>query len=121
MLASPELMRCSAQANNEKGSTHNSSDTTLRCAHARGARGNRARVIATTTANARAPNAIRPATTCIGDNPVSPTLMNRKLEPHASASARNCSGNHRVPLAVVMDTPSHTAFVAPGAWCTPRQ
>src|SRR5262245_37061852 len=87
MLASPEEMCCSAHANNRNGATHSSTATTVRCAHTTGADGSARRVMRHSSANVAAPATRRPRTTCPGESPSRPILMNRKLAPHARANS----------------------------------
>jgi hypothetical protein len=84
MLASPEVTCCSAHANSKNGATHSSTDTTAKCAHTAGVRGSGWWVTMLTAPSVIAPATSRPSTTCAGDNPSSPTLMNMKLAPHAN-------------------------------------
>ena len=85
------------------------SDTTRKCSHttrSRGstgpgvpsARGTRGLVISTMAPRARAPSTVRDHATCPKDTPSRATFMNRKLAPHTTPIARNCTQVDRRPL-----------------------
>jgi hypothetical protein len=103
MLARPDPMCRSAHAKSKNGMTHSRTDTTMRCAHAINVPGSDCRVTTLTTARAMAPESSRPRTTWPGDRPSKPTLMNRKLAPHAAANNTNWASTNR-PLTCVSRT-----------------
>jgi hypothetical protein len=110
MLANPEETSCSAHANSRNGATHRSTDTTARCTHTVGARGNGCRTTTLTTPRVTAPATSRPSTTCAGDSPSNPTLMNKKLAPHVSPRSRYCPSTDLATLPVLATThPPHSA------------
>ena len=78
------------------------SDTTRKCSHTTRSRGStgpgvpstagtRGRVMSTIAPSASAPSTVRDQATCPNDTPSRATFMKRKLAPHTTPIARNCT------------------------------
>src|SRR5207253_587785 len=85
----PESTVVSPTANSRNGSALWKNAATARCPHIRRSRGRRARCSRHSSRSMAAPSTSRASTSCTGENIPSPSLIQKKLEPHISAAARN--------------------------------
>ena len=83
----PESTVVSPTANSRNGSALWKNAATARCPHSRRSRGSRARWMRHRISSMAAPSTSRARTSCTGENIPSPSLIQKKLEPHISASA----------------------------------
>jgi len=96
MLARPEVTCCCAHENSRKGSAQKVTASTVRLNQTRSRVGRCSRRMRTMSPRVSPPSTSRDQTTCEGESPVSPTFMNRKLEPQMRPTRTNCTATATV-------------------------